>query len=881
MQHKKLLSLSISTALGLTSSLLIPTTVIAQDAEQAEEGEAILEEVLVTGSRIVRTDRFEAGGQVVAIDEAAIDALGTLNVADVLRASPLNAYGSFQERSGSSAGSNATFDLRGLGSSRTLVLLDGARIPGTPNLGADSMNINMLPMAAIQRIDILADGASAVYGADAVSGVVNMVTHKSFDGLEIKLRYGDRDRDDGGDIAASILTGASSNDGNVVFAFEYSKRDAIFDADRHYTAPWERDYNGDGRIDIYDETDGISFYGRTWEIYDPNTGYYELSAAADCPTTGGFRGVMGAANLGEPDGTVCAFAYAGVSANRAELEKVNAYMYSEFEVSDNHTLYARGLFARNRSFGRYAPPAASWPNPPADHAHNPFDMDAMLAAGDITEDAQLWAYYRWTNIGTRDDNTTDTQWDFIGGLKGELGDGITYDVYAQSGRYDSISLGRYYLSYPGLDYVLNNDIDPFSDAGALSMRADTVQDNYTKQHKAFGQLQFDLGDWFDAGNSIMLIGGEYVETSYQNLYDAQSEGGNVGGSSGNSSAGSRDFTALFFEMYMPLTDDMELQVAGRYDDYSDFGSAFSPTLSYTWNALDNLTLRARWGEGFKAPSLATLYGPSTFSAVSAYDPISDTTRQFDTYYYTNPDLEAEESTTWSVGLNWEYFDGHSLDIAYYDVTIENVITVPTTQSLFYADAAGVQWDPEGTRVERRANGNVRQVHSYGTNIGEISVNGIDFQAHSTFDTFMGFWSLNLFWSHQIEFNQPAYYTGANQDTAGFNLQPTDRAQGSIIWDMGDWGADLIVNYLGPHSEQDNINIDTLTLETSSTDLDSWLTFDVAFRWNGGEWGLFKLGANNVTDEDPVLDYQGKYGNGHDNLYDAIGRVYYIEYTKSF
>jgi iron complex outermembrane receptor protein len=333
---------------------------------------------------------------------------------------------------------------------------------------------------------------------------------------------------------------------------------------------------------------------------------------------------------------------------------------------------------------------------------------------------------------------------------------------------------------------------------------------------------------------------------------------------------------------MPLRDDMELQFAGRYDDYSDFGSAFSPTLSYTWNALENLTLRARWGEGFKAPALSTLFGPETFSAVSAYDPISDSNRQFDTYYYTNPDIEAEESETWSLGLNWEYLDGHSLDIAYYDVTINNVITVPSTQSLFYADAAGVQWDPNHTRVVRSPSGNVREVHSYGTNIGELAVNGIDFQLHSYFDMGAGGGlDLNQFWSHQLENIQPAYYTGANQDTAGFNLQPQDRAQGSIIWNLGDFGVDLIINYLGKHSERDTINLDTLVLETSSVDLDSWTTADLSFRWDGGDWGLFKIGANNVTDEDPVLDRRGKYGNGHPSLYDAIGRVYFVEYTKQF
>jgi iron complex outermembrane receptor protein len=276
-----------------------------------------------------------------------------------------------------------------------------------------------------------------------------------------------------------------------------------------------------------------------------------------------------------------------------------------------------------------------------------------------------------------------------------------------------------------------------------------------------------------------------------------------------------------------------------------------------------------------------MYGPETFSAETAYDPITDTRRQFDTYYNQNPDLEAEESTSWSLGLNWEYADGHSVDIAYYDVSVKNVITQPSTQSLFYADASGAVWDPEGTRVERTPSGNVLGVYSFATNQDELHVAGIDFQMHSNFDTFMGLWGLNLFWSHQLEFEQNAYFGGGFQDTAGFYQQPSDRAQASVIWDLGDWGMDLIANYIGPHSAQDNLNPDTFALEKDGPDLDSWTTFDLAFRWNGGAWGQFKVGANNVTDEDPVLDIQGKYADGFPNLYDAIGRVYFVEWRKEF
>ena len=879
MQHRNPLSLAITTALGLASALMLSSVAVAQD-EQSDEDELILEEIIVTGSRIKRSNEFDAGGQIVSMDRASIDAMAELNLADVLRASPLNAYGSFNERSGSSAQSNATFDLRGLGSQRTLVLLDGTRIPGSPNLGGDSVNLNMLPMAAVQRIDILADGASAVYGSDAVAGVVNLALYQSFEGVEISARYGDRDRDDGGDRSVSVLAGTSSERGNIVFAFEFSKRDAIYDIDRDFTAPWIVD-DGDGRLDTYNDTDGISYYGRTWELYDPNTGFYSLQAAADCPTTGGFMGVMGALAFGEPDGTLCTFAYAGVSANRAELEKANSYMYGDYQISDNHQVYVRGFFSKNESFGRYAPPAAGWPNPPADHAHNPFDMDALLADGSITADAELWAYYRWTNIGTRDNYVTDTQYDFLGGFKGDITDNISYDAYYQRGEYKSDEVGRYYLSYPGLDYVLNNGIDPFSPEGAGAMRATPTQNNFTKQQKLYGHLQMGTGDLWGAGDSILLVGAEYVDTKYQNLYDAASEAGLVGGSAGNSSAGTRDFTSVFAEWLLPVFEDAELNIAARYDNYSDFGSAFSPSLGFTWNVTDSLGLRARWGQGFKAPSLAALNGPTTFSAETAFDPITGTTRQFDTYYNTNPDLDAEESSSYSIGANWEYVQNHTIDIAYWLVEIDNVIGTPSAQSLLYADSVGQSWPDGNNSVVRLGNGNVVEINSFASNGNTLEASGLDFQMRSFFETGFGTFDLGLFYTYQLTYKANAYYNGPVQDTSGFYQQPTDRAQFTISWNLGNWGVDLVVDYIGSFSEEDFVDGTTGALTTSDKDLDSWTTGNISAFYDAGRFGLFRIGANNFTDEDPVLDKDGKYSDGFPNFYNALGRVYFLEYKIMF
>jgi len=874
MHKPSALSAAISGILFGGATLVPAGVALAQDDIEQ------IEEIVTTGSRIVRTDRFDTAGHVVNVDEAAIDALAELNIADVLRSSPLNAYGSFNERSGSSAQSNATFDLRGLGSQRTLVMLDGMRLPGSPALGADSVNINMLPMVAVQRMDILADGASAVYGSDAVAGVVNLVTHKQFEGIELTLRYGDREEDDGGDAALGIMAGAGNDRGNVVFAMEYSKRDPVFDSDRVFTAA-RIDDTGGAQPDAYIDTDGISYYGRTWELYDPTTGYYELAAAADCPTDNGFTGVMGAAAFGEPTGTLCTYAYANISANRAELEKINTYMYGQYEVSENVEIYARGLFSKVDSFGRYAPPAAPWPSPPVSHPHNPFDINALIANGDIDANTyELLGFYRWTNIGPRNNYVKDTQWDFVAGFKGDFTDNVSFDFYAQKGQYDSLDVGNYYLSFTGLDYVLNNGIDPFSPAGAGAMRAQPTQDNFTKQDKVYGHIQFGTGDLFGAGDAIALVGAEYVEIAYQNLYDPASEAGLIGGSAGNSSDGERDFSSLFFEWLLPVTERQELNIAGRYDNYSDFGNAFSPTISYNINVLDNLALRARWGQGFKAPSLSNLYGPETFSAETATDPVTGTRRQFDTYINTNPDLDAEESQSFSIGGNWEYIEGHSVDLAYYNVQVDDIITTPSTQSLLYADAAGVVFDPAGSRVERVGTGNVAAVYSFSENGGKLEVQGIDLQLNSTWDTNAGFFDVALFWSHQLEYKQNAYFRGGFQDTAGFFQQPQNRAQGSATWSLGNHAVDLVINYIGEHSEEDFVEDDG-SLSTSDQNLDSWTTANMAYRFDAGQWGQLRVGANNITNEEPVLDMEGKYSDGFPNLYDALGRVWYVEYRKTF
>ncbi|TVZ39316.1 iron complex outermembrane receptor protein [Alteromonadaceae bacterium 2753L.S.0a.02] len=875
-------------ALGFTGAVLLPNQAFSQ--EESKKG---VEEVFVTGSHIKRTN-FVEGSQVVVLDEMKIDAQSALVMSDILRTSPLNSYGSFSEQSGSSAQSNATVDLRGLGEERTLVTIDGRRMVGSPNFGAAIINVNMIPHSAIKSIDILADGASAVYGSDAVAGVVNMQLQKGFEGFQFKATYGDRDRDDGSEYSFSLLGGMSGDRGNITFALEKSKRDPIFDADRYYTAARADDLNGNGVIDIYtEETEGYSYYGKTIELYDPNTDYVDLQAATTCEPGNNFYGVASAEEaFGIPGATVCMYGYANASANKAGLDKTSAYMNATYEINDNINFFVNSLISRVESFGRYAPPAAGWPDMPADYEDVPYDIDALIDSGTITEDYELNGYYRWTNIGTRDNEVTDTQYDFVAGFEGDITDGVSYEVYLQDSSYYSKEYGYYYLSYPGLDYVLAEGIDPFSEEGAGAMSSTPTQDNFSKMSKASGHIQFDSGDWFGAGQIITLLGGEYFDMDYQNKYDRNSEVGLVGGSAGNSSSGDREVSALFGEIYIPILSSLEVNGALRYDSYSDFGTALSPSISATWATTDSLTLRTKFGRGFRAPGLDQLYGPDTFDAQEAKDVVtcaangtseSCPTIQVDTYSSTNENLDAETSDSISFGLNWQVINNFSIDVSYWDIKVNDLVDLPTAQEAFYAEAAGVDL-VEGGPVYVDRDGARPTVYVTYTNEGELHVTGLDTQLNAFIDTGIGTFSTDLLVVNTLSYKQSPYYKGKTQETNGFNLQPKVKAQWGFGWQMGPNLVTLTIDYIGPHSEGDDVKErpdHSWYLKTSNKNLDSWTTFNASYAFDAGSIGRFKIGARNLTDEDPVFDSTNKFPTDHYDLYDQTGRVLFAEYSIKF
>lgn len=860
-----LLCLAVGAALGT----LCAAPAWAQEPQDSDDEDLIIEEVIVTGSRIKRSTNTQSQ-EIIVFDFEDIKISGDISVAEALRSSTLNSFGSFADQTAWDFQSNAVLDLRGLGAHRNLVLLNGRRTVGSPSLGGGgTVNLNMIPFSAVDRIEIIADGASAVYGSDAIAGVSNVILKKNYNGLLFQARYGDRTEDDGTEESASVVIGASGENANITFTLEYDKREPIYDGDREYTRAKWGDYNGDGVITGYDETVGVSWFGYTlvnpaWYPgipYDPeDQNTWRFTPGAECAEGDGWAGILSADALGPGAGFYCGYAYALVSSNRAGLERLNSFVSAEYELTDSVSLFADVLSSHNESFGRYAPPASVGPTIPGDPRN---DIGAS------------WGRFRYTEIGTRDFSVTDKLVDINIGVRGEFGRSISWETYYTYSDYVSANIGNYLLSWSGLSYNIHNEVDDF-DEFVANMKASTLNDDRQNLQKIFAGMQFDLFQ-LPGGTVTAYAGAEHFKIDYRALVDAQSEAGLVADRNGNSTWGNRDVTALFAEMVLPLFDWWEVDLAVRYDDYSDFGSSTTPRVGTVVHipGYETLRFKASWGKGFKAPDLSDLYGTSgsNWRFVDDYlgcqlngIPEEDCPWiEIVGAWSPNPDLDAEHSTSWSAGVDWQFAERWMASVNYFHLKGEDAHVYAGVQDeldLDYYMGGG------NSAVQRNELGWAEIVLAQPRNsTTPLNFESVDFALSGGLDTRIGDFGLQAHASHYINYDwETNYATGETQNIAGTMWAPDWRANILLSWNLADAFASVNWDYT-------NGVKDRVTGEKT----EPWYTFNVQAGYSFGKWGTFTLGANNVLNRGPETDENGLPVNTDTYIQDFTGRVIYLSY----
>ncbi|HDM8221298.1 TonB-dependent receptor plug domain-containing protein [Vibrio campbellii] len=862
-----------TTALSVAISLALGTAAVAPLAAQAEEQQVEkLQKMKVTGSRLTRAS-MEGSTPVAVIGRAEIERAGDISIADVLRKSSFNSFGSYSESSGSSWQSQATMSLRGLGASRTLVLINGKRLPGSATMGGGAANLNVIPAAIVERVEVMADGGSAVYGSDAVAGVVNVILKDEFDGINVTVGGGIPSQEGGDEQNFSIVTGTSGEKGNIYFSFEHDSKGEIYQRDRDYLS------SKNTSSDNYFDMSGVSIYGRN--VYHdgklkPLNGY---ETDAKCDSSKGFVGVTEYPGLGP----MCGYDYTSEAAQTASLERNTVFVNGNIFLSDTTTFNAQMLLSRNESFGRFAPAAGYFEVDPTTSG----GADFFTENGLDPSKGPASVYYRFTNVGTRDTNVTDFQADMKAGLDGSFYTDGFGEVIWETG---------YHLNYSnsnerGTGYVLRSPAEALANSGQFvngefsadatkDLAATTARESQMEMHQINGGLQFDLADIGDV-TIPLYIGAEATTYDYFDQYDSQSEAGNIIGSAGNSAAGDRQTYALFAESLIAFTDELEMNVALRYDHYSDFGSAVSPKASFRYQPLDNLMFRAGAGMGFRAPSLSNLYGADSESNDYAKDyvycedqGISDADcpeKQYTTTRTSNEDLDAETSTSFNFGVSYSPIEDLALTADYYNIRIEDTIVMNTLQSMIDQERSSGQ---PNSNITRDSAGSITHAVVPLSNIGDLETSGIDLKVNYLYDFDVATVRYDFAGTYVLDYSSPEYVDGPTNNKVGRNGLPEYRFQTGVGFNiLSDHDVYLSADYIASQAQDVDKNYN------KTGKIPSYTTFNVAYNYMAPWDAKLTAGVRNLTDEDPAFESDGVTYNS--DLYSIQGRVFFLNYSQNF
>jgi len=873
---------------------------IAGNVGVAQQADASLQEVVVTGSRIKRENIEEAALPVTVITRVELEESGETSVADYIRDLPFNSFGSLRQGSGSSAQSFAGISLRGLGEGRTLILIDGRRAPTAPNVGS-AQDLNSIPLAAVERIEVLTNGASAIYGSDAIGGVINIITRRDFNGVQAMIGASDPERAGGETEEGSLIFGASGERASLLAGVSHIDRAIVFQRDRDYS---------------FSDSSISSFSNEFYSAIPTGVGPYGFRAGSRYinPTfgsavPGGCDG-RGFVQAGSGASTRCFYNYSLEGAYEAAVSNTAIFARGQYEITDDWTTYLNSSIARVKSFGRYAPvPSSPWPGGsifvPRESPNHP--ANRFPDAG--YPDEPLFMRHRFAALGNRDTFTDANTYLFEWGVDGRLGN---FDINAGVRRADSqyYDLGRNYvvggLAQQQISSGAYDIYDPFDNPRSVldSMIATINRDAKFVSKELYMTVSTELFE-LPAGSVGIAVGAEYREEEYKDIYDTLSSSGQIVGSAGNSAFGGRSSKAYYAEVSVPIAESFEASLAVRNDRYSDYGDDTSPQIALRWSVLDSLILRASYGEGFRAPTLDIVSAQPSFDADGVADPQTCTafglaptcTTQVTTYRIANPNIESETSEQFSFGVVWDPLDWLNVKADYWNIKLTNQVSFISIGTIIRCLELGTGICPSGLSFlpvnavppdaslglgfARAPAGEILYGQTGFANLGFTETDGVDLNVRAQFD--LGGWGRI---NSQLLMSRTLNYSGAS----GVNVVdqpsvPEQRGTLSNTWTYGDFSLTWNMNYIASTQSSQALFIDAFGPDADygyALRLPSWVTHDLQLNWQAPWNGRVTLGALNVADKDPVTDPFDPTGEGYDqDLYNGYGRMLYFRVMQNF
>lgn len=692
---------SILTLMAMSPTLLLAQTSVTDLSNSSDSASTsksnLYEKMEVTGSHIKRVD-MEGAQSVQTLDRDYLDKTGYNSVGDVMRDLTASSFGGARESSGSSVADTSTVSLRGLGADRTLVLLNGKRM-AKDGIGA-ATDLNLIPMSAVERVEILKTGGSATYGSDAVGGVVNIILKKNYVGSEINLRQEVTELDGGNRQTISGVFGKAGQKGQIVTSFQYRKNEKIFDRDREFTK------------------EGSSINSPVPSIY----------------ANGGFNTLSGCENVDSETGA-CRYNYASESTGLPEIEQFNALSTATYNLNSLTELHFQASGTRKETIWNYAPGVVALQNFTA-------PKDITLSDGTVIPAGTVLPYVGWRSeaLGNRDTEVLTTSYAANAGLTRYIGESWEADLTIGTERIkrQEDSINGYSFRAPLVELINNGTCDIFTPGADLTacngagVKATPYQITKSRldtfELKANGELM-DL----PAGPLGVAIGTQLSYETYNVEADAASVNGEVvGGGAQSPGSGTRHVTAAFGELAIPVTDKIDTQLSGRYDKYSDFGDTFNPQANVRFKPVSSVLLRASAGTGFKAPNMQDLYAaesegyPTFIDHKGCADGVPGACKpsQHLTNSGGNRSLKEETSESWNVGAVIEPNKVFSISADYYSIKLSNTVGTDL-EAITQAELRGVDVSQYGIEVERDSSGRLVKMQAPTLNLAETQVNGID------------------------------------------------------------------------------------------------------------------------------------------------------------
>lgn len=914
--------------------------------------DASVSEVVVTGSRI-RTSPLERDQPVVQIDQEFVEKQGLTSTVDVLQRIPsagggLNAkfnnsgnFGNPPDGGGVGAGS-AEIDLRYLSSRRVLVLVDGLRwVPGAAASGVPgSVDLNTIPVSMIGRMEVLQEGASPIYGSDAIAGVVNIITKQSQDGFQASAQVGGYlEEGDGFSQDYNVSWGVSNETTRVVVGGGYFKQDPVYAADRDislFPSPYATSCEAGGC------SSGTPL-GR-FIISDPNTGtdldvtLRQALAAGQRPTY-----IPGdptsAAGSYKAFTTADRFNFQPFNYILTPLERVSLFGSLTQDLTSSVRFRARASYVERTSANQAAPlPLFVGPDAgngnlldtvsvDATNPYNPFGFT-------LTQGTYAFIGRRLVEAGPRHYEQRVNTWNVTGTLEGDLevgGRNWHWDVngvwsrnHAEQTFTGNVNAQRVQQALGPAAACTGScvPLNIFGGAGTITP-AMLAFIGFTQQDVSQQELR-DVsanltGDVLDlpAGPLAFAVGVEHRETEGYFQPDAIVAAGLSSDIPAQPARGSITVKEAYGELRVPLLADMpffhrlEASLAARWFDYSTSGSDSTFKAGLTWRPVEDVLFRGSWGEGFRAPSIGELFGTASRFDQEVDDPCSGMTAATpanvranciaagvpanNSYVQLNPqisvitsgnrDLQPETSESWHVSAVWEpgwlrtasWASGGSVEIAYSDITLDNAIQAQNGQTLL--DRCAETGDALScATITRTASGQVAGIANPLINIGGIETSSVDLNLiWRSPDWDAGRFGLRWYTSWLLDFTEFVPTSGG--------LSPIEREgteRGSPDQAYPELKSTLMVDW-----DRDTFGATATFRHISAVDeagdpnkLEARTYVDAQVRWSPAFMDDIRVavGVNNLFDKDPPGCVTCGLNNYDPNAYDAPGRFFYLRLT---